>query len=246
MVAGPHAPVTVKVAPRMGMNETDTRVKLIDPTLHAADWEEALIQREFVYKRGRIRLVGEHTTRDNPLFVDYVLRDKPRGELLAVVEAKDEDQAPNAGLGQALGYAIDLGVTFAYSSNGHGIVEHNRLTNAVTPIDAFPTPKELRARLEAADQSRGPTVVNRRGKEVGNPIIQPAWAPPGSGGMRWYQERAVQEALRQMLAGKHRALLSLATGTGKTFIAFNLCWKLIESGYAKKVLFLADRVNLRD
>ena len=64
--------------------------------------------------------------------------------------------------------------------------------------------------------------------------------------MRWYQESAVQAALLEMLAHKHRALLSLATGTGKTFIAFNLCWKLIKSGYTKKVLFLADRVNLRD
>lgn len=230
----------------MGMSEADTRSKLIDPKLHAAGWDEPLIQREFLYKRGRIRLVGEHTTRDNPLFLDYALRDKPRGSLLAVVEAKDQDQGPSAGLGQALGYAIDLGVMFAYSSNGDGIVEHNRLTNAVTAMDAFPSPQELRDRLASADRSRGPRVTNRRGITVNNPLIQPAWTPPSGGGMRWYQERAVQEALLQILAGKHRALLSLATGTGKTFIAFNLCWKLIESGYAKKVLFLADRVNLRD
>jgi type I restriction enzyme R subunit len=230
----------------MGMSEADTRSKLIDPKLHAGDWDESLIQREFPYKKGRVRLVGDHTTRDAPLFVDYVLRDKPRGEMLAVVEAKDEDHGPSDGLGQALGYSIDLGVMFAYSSNGHGIVEHDRLTNKVTPIVAFPTPQELRDRLTASDQSRGPRVINRRGVEVDNPIIQPAWAPLGIGAMRWYQESSVHASLLEMLAGKHRGLLSLATGTGKTFIAFNLCWKLIESGYAKKVLFLADRVNLRD
>ena len=230
----------------MGMSEADTRAKLIDPSLRDAKWTEQLIQREFPYRKGRVRLIGEHTTRDAPQFVDYVLRDQPRGEMLAVVEAKDEDHGPSDGLGQALGYAMDLGVMFAYSSNGHGVVEHNRLTNAVTEIDEFPTPEELRARLIAGDQSRGPRVKSRRGVEVDNPIIQPAWAPPGGGGMRWYQESALQAALLQMLAGKRRALLSLATGTGKTFIAFNLAWKLIQSGYAKKVLFLADRVNLRD
>lgn len=230
----------------MGMSEADTRAKLIDPKLHAAGWDEQLIQREFPYRKGRIRLLGEHTTRDAPQFVDYVLRDRPRGEMLAVVEAKDEDHGPSDGLGQALGYAADLGVMFAYSSNGTGLVEHDRLANKVTSLSAFPTPEALRYRLVAGDQSRGPRVAAPRGGEVDNPIIQPAWAPPGGGGMRWYQESAVQAVLLQMLAGKHRALLSLATGTGKTFIAFNLCWKLIQSGYAKKVLFLADRVALRD
>lgn len=230
----------------MGMSEADIRAKLIDPRLHDAQWTEQLIQREFPYKRGRIRLIGEHTTRDAPQFVDYVLRDAPRGEMLAVVEAKDEDHGPSDGLGQALGYARDLGIKFAYSSNGHGIVEHDRLTNAVTELDAFPTPAELRARLVADDTSRGPRLHNPRGVEVDNPILQPAWAPLGGGGMRWYQERSVNAALEQMLAGHSRALLSLATGTGKTFIAFNLAWKLLKSGYAKKVLFLADRINLRD
>jgi type I restriction enzyme R subunit len=230
----------------MGMNEADTRANLIDPKLLAAGWGQQLIQREFPYKKGRVRLIGEHTTRDAPQFVDYALRDRARGEILAVVEAKDEDHGASDGLGQALGYAIDLGVTFAYSSNGHGIVEHDRLTNKVTRLEAFPSPQDLRGRLVAGDRRRGPRVTNRRGVEVDNPIIQPAWAPPGGDGMRWYQERAVQATLLEMLAGNRRALLSLATGTGKTFIAFNLCWKLIQSGYAKKVLFLADRVNLRD
>jgi len=230
----------------MGMSEADTRAKLIDPRLRDAQWTEQLIQREFPYKRGRIRLIGEHTARDAPQFVDYVLRAAPRGEMLAVVEAKDEDHGPSDGLGQALGYARDLGIKFAYSTNGHGIVEHDRLTNAVRELDGFPTPDELRDRLVAGDTSRGSRVENPRGVEVDNPILQPAWAAPGGGAMRWYQERAVTAALEQMLAGNRQALLSLATGTGKTFIAFNLAWKLIESGYAGKVLFLADRINLRD
>lgn len=230
----------------MGMSETDTPVKLIDPQLHAAAWDEPRITREYPYKRGRIRLIGDQTIRDTPQFVDYLLRDAPRGQALALVEAKDEDKAPSTGLQQALGYATDLGVWFAYSSNGHGIVEHDRLNGTVTDLQAFPTPDELAARLAAGRQSRGPVVTNRHGEKVTNPIIQPAWAPPGPGGMRWYQERAVTSVMEALLDGQHRALLSLATGTGKTFIAFNLAWKLIQSGYAKKVLFLADRVSLRD
>src|SRR4051794_33412943 len=123
----------------MSFSEADTRVKLIDPRLAAAGWSEALIQREFPYKRGRVRLIGEQTVRDQPQFVDYVLRDGPRGPILAVVEAKGEDHAPSDGLQQALGYAVDLGVLFAYSSNGHAIIEHDRLNATVTELDAFPT-----------------------------------------------------------------------------------------------------------
>lgn len=229
----------------MGLNEADTRAKLVDPRLKDAGWNETLIQRELSYKRGRVRLIGEHTVRDHPQFVDYVLRSAPRGQILAVVEAKDENHDRSAGLQQALGYAQDLGVFFAYSTNGHGIVEHDRLTKTVTELDAFPSPEELQARLVAIRQARRATVTNRRGDVVSNPIVQPA-RPALSGGMRWYQEAAVTAALESLVSGHHRALLSLATGTGKTFIAFNLCWKLIQSGYAKKILFLADRVALRD
>ena len=229
----------------MGMSEADTRVKLIDPQLHAAGWSEPLIQRELPYKKGRVRLIGEHTTRDKPQFVDYVLRDSPHGEILAVVEAKAESLGPSAGLGQALGYAQDLGVSFAFSANGQGIVEHDRMTKAVTSLEMFPSPDQVRQRLIQGDQSRGPIVSNRNGQPVANPIIQPAWSSPGKG-MRWYQESAVQATLLQMLAGKSRALLALATGTGKTFLTFNLCWKVRKSGYATKILFLADRKNLRD
>lgn len=229
----------------MGLSEADTRVKLIDPRLAAAGWTEGLIEREFPYKRGRVRLVGEQSIRDQPKFVDYVLRDGPRGPILAVVEAKDEDHQPSDGLQQALDYAADLGVFFAYSSNGHGLVEHDRINATITELDTMPSREELAGRLAAGRQTRGPVVANPYGEQVPNPIIQAAWPSP-TGGMRWYQERAVTAVLDAMLRGNRRALLSLATGTGKTFIAFNLAWKLIHSRYARKVLFLADRVSLRD
>lgn len=229
----------------MGLSEADTRVKLIDPRLVSSGWSESVIEREYTYKRGRVRLVGDQSIRDQAQYCDYVLRDGARGPILAVVEAKDEDHAPSDGLQQALGYAVDLGVYFAYASNGHGIVEHDRLNDTVRELKSFPSSDELRDRLALGRSTRGPVVLNPAGVEVTNPIIQPAWPSP-SGGMRWYQERAVTATLEEMLQGKRHALLSLATGTGKTYIAFNLSWKLVKSGYAKRVLFLADRVSLRD
>src|SRR5947208_13552908 len=174
----------------MGRSEKETRLELIDPRLEAAGWTAAFVEREYPYKKGRIRLIGEQTVRDEPQFVDYLLRGEPRGLILAVVEAKDEDHGPGAGLQQALAYAVDLDVSFAYSSNGHGIVEHDRLTNKVTKLDAFPTPMELLGRLRAGRQMRGPTVANSRGIQVPNPLIAPAYAVPGRGGLRYYQERA--------------------------------------------------------
>lgn len=227
------------------LNEADTRAKLIDPRLLADGWGEPLIEREYTYRRGRVRLVGEQSIRDQPQFCDYVLRDSARGPILAVVEAKDENHGPSDGLQQALGYAEDIGVYFAYSSNGRGIVEHDRLTNVVTDLDSFPSPDELRSRIASERPTRRAELKNREGDQVTNPIVQPAYPAP-TGGMRWYQERAVTAVLDEMLSGRHRALLSLATGTGKTYIAFNLAWKLLKSGFSRRVLFLADRVSLRD
>jgi type I restriction enzyme, R subunit len=137
----------------MGMSEADTRVKLVDPKLHDAGWGEAVIEREYPYKRGRIRLIGEQTTRDDPQYVDYLLRDQPHGLPLAVVEAKDEDHSAGAGLQQAMAYAADLDVSFAYSSNGHGVVEHDFLSGKQSALANFPTPNELADRLEFARAS---------------------------------------------------------------------------------------------
>jgi type I restriction enzyme R subunit len=229
----------------MGMSEAETRAKLIDPKIKAGGWSEDLIEREYLYRKGRVRLIGEQTVRDTPQYADYVLRDKPKGLILAVLEAKEEDRSPGHGLQQALAYAEDLAVRFAYSSNGHEFVEQDRAAGVVTEhLTSVPSPEELLARIQAQDTMRGPTVANRRGEQVANPMIEPAYSAPGVGEPRYYQERAITAAIDQMLLGRHRALLSLATGTGKTFIAFNLAWKLMRSGWSKRVLFLADRVNL--
>ncbi|WP_416754649.1 DEAD/DEAH box helicase family protein [Streptomyces sp. FW42] len=230
----------------MSLNEKETRLQLIDPLLATAGWTDGLVDEEYMYRPGKLRLLGDQTVRDTPQFVDYVLRTEPRGCILAVVEAKDESHAEGAGLQQALAYASDLAAPFAYSSNGHGIVEQDLRTGQVRQLHAFPTPDELRLRFEAGATWRGVTVTGRGGDEVPNPLLQPAFALPGAPAMRYYQEHAVSAAIEQVLTGRRRALLSLATGTGKTFIAFNFAYKLLATGYARRILFIADRVSLRD
>ena len=223
-----------------------TRQELVDPALKSAGWVEGLVQREYAYRAGRIRLLGEHTLRDEPQFIDYVLRARPHGPILAALEAKDESHAGGAGLQQALAYATEIGAPFAWSTNGSEFWEQDLRTGSVRKLVHLESPEDLEKRWLQTATSRGPDVPNRRGDLVKNPLLQPAFAQPGALPMRYYQERAVTIALEQMLAGHRRCLLTLATGTGKTFIAFSVVWKLLSSGYAKKVLFLADRVSLRD
>ena len=230
----------------MTRNERETRLQLIDPLLAAAGWTSGLIEEEYVYRAGRLRLLGEQTVRDDPQFIDYVLRAEPRGAILASVEAKDESHSPGAGIQQALAYAYDVNAPFAFSSNGHEVVEQDLRTGAVRRLDAFPTPDELLERWRQPAAWRGATVTTPDGRRAANPLLQPAFALPGAPSMRYYQERAVTASIEQVLQGRRRALLSLATGTGKTFIAFNFVYKLLASQYAKRVLFIADRVSLRD
>lgn len=230
----------------MTLDERETRQQLIDPLLAQAGWSGGLVEEEYEYRPGRLRLLGEVTVRDEAQFVDYALRSEPRGAILAVVEAKDESHAPGAGMQQALAYAVDVGAPFAFATNGHKIVEQDLRTAQVRRLSAFPTRAELLERWAERDIWRGETVTTPSGESATNPLLQPVFSLPGGPRLRYYQERAVSAAIEEMLRGNARALLSLATGTGKTFIAFNIVWKLLQSGYVKRVLFIADRINLRD
>lgn len=231
---------------RMIRDESKTRKQLIDPLLSRAGWTAEQIQEEYEYRPGKLRLLGEQTVRDDPQYVDYVLRADPRGAILAAVEAKDESLSPGAGMQQALAYATDVSAPFAFATNGHSVVEQDLRTGSVRRLTNFPSPDELIERWNDGATWRGATVTSRHGQTVTNPLLQPAFNLPGGSTMRYYQERAVSAAIEQMLMGRKRALLSLATGTGKTFIAFNIVHKLLASGYLKRVLFIADRVSLRD
>ncbi|HML39859.1 MAG TPA: DEAD/DEAH box helicase family protein [Bellilinea sp.] len=225
----------------MTYNEEDTKLHCITPVLQSQGWVGPRITMEYPISAGQIVLQGDSHQRLQPQKADYLLR-YSESLPIAVVEAKDEEHAVGAGLQQAMGYAEKLGLLFAYSSNGHGFEEWDFTNNTQRSIGMteFPTPEELWQRLcvyRALDANR-PV----------NPLLHPYWRDPtGKKMMRYYQEVAVNRAIEAIVKGKNRILLNLATGTGKTFISFQIAWKLIKSGYFanKRILFLADRVVLR-
>jgi len=168
---------------------------------------------------------------------DYLLR-YTRDFTLAAVEAKRESKLPSDGLQQAKDYADLLDLPFAYSTNGHEIVEYDYLTGLERVVAGFASPRELLERFIAARKLSGTTVQR---------LLQPANSLSGKA-PRYYQDIAINRALEAIASGEDRVLLTLATGTGKTFIAFQICWKLWTSGWTRsgirrrpRVLYLADR-----
>jgi len=224
----------------MSYNEADTRAKLIDPKLHEAGWSNDLISREYPISIGRIEIIGEAYRRAAPRKADYILRLTPHGEAVAVVEAKDEGKSASEGMAQAKEYAKKLGLLFTYSTNGHEIEEFNFLTNSQKTIKQFPSVEEIK-RCYTEAILRG-AIQKEKAEKI---LDQPYYFAP-SFSLRYYQEAAAHAAIEKITAGDKRVLLTLATGTGKTVIAFNLVWRLIKSGYFKRILFVADRNFLRN
>lgn len=251
----------------MPLNEADTRARLIDPKLKAAGWVDTQVTREHYYNRdhaytaGRIRLRGNRASHGQPRWVDYLLRYTDSFPI-ALVEAKAEGESAEAGLEQAKGYARDLGMAFAYATNGHDILEYDFFTHHSQELTAFPRPTDLWERWErntGLRQVEPDRLIETRqtyaADRFQNPLLHP-YAPSRLTGKepRYYQEVAVTQIIRRLMRGQQRALLTLATGTGKTFIAFQIIWKLVKSGWLNRlhqdrpgrILFLADRVVLRD
>lgn len=242
----------------MALNEADTRAKLIDPKLKVAGWGESQIEREHYFLKGkaftagRIYLVGDESRRRQPRRVDYLLR-LHNALAIAVLEAKDESHTVDAGLEQAKAYALELNIPFAYSSNGHRFVEFDFFRKRSRVLPAFPTPEDLLRRWEERQhqqQPRLPTLAaadptHSFGK---NPLLQSACPSSVCGKeLRYFQEVAINRVIERVVRGQRRILLAMATGTGKTFTAFQIVWKLKKSGWLRKpVLFLADRIVLRD
>ncbi len=223
------------------MNEAETRAEHIDPALTAAGWgvvEGSRIRREYPITPGRIEGQGR---RGRSLSADYVL--EYRNTRLAVVEAKAWDEAPTEGVAQAKNYAGKLQIRFAYSTNGRGLYEVDMATGREAEVSRHPSPQELWDRTFAeADPWRD------RFADV--PFEDRGGSHPG----RYYQDIAVERVLQAVAAGRPRILLTLATGTGKTFIAFQVAWKLFharwnlgrEPSRRPRILFLADRNILAD
>ena len=227
----------------MPLNEADTRAKLIDPALHDRGWSEDLIRRETT--AGAVEIVGGRARRASRGRADYTLRVQAapgtQAVAVALIEAKAESYPPTHGLGQAKMYAASgrLNVPFVYSSNGHEFVEFDANTGKTSrprPMGEFPTPEELRARYEAC---KGFSLDSERAR----PLVTPYRG--GEGQRRYYQDAAIRAALEKIAAGGDRALLAMATGSGKTFVAVNALWKIADAGQLRRALFLCDRDELR-
>jgi len=232
----------------MPFNEADTRAKLIDPSLHRRGWTEDLIRREET--AGTVDIINGKPRRRSRGKIDYVLRVKVNVDTqpvaLALIEAKKESLPAGHGLDQAKGYAEcrRLNVRFVFSSNGHQFVAFDCFTGMTsTPrsIAEFPTPAELRARYE---QGMGFTLES----PAARPLLQPY--PGGEGARRYYQDAAIRAVMEKIarceISGQpKRALLSLATGAGKTFIAVNLLKRISDAGQLTRALFVCDRDELR-
>lgn len=224
------------------LTEADTCRKYVLPKLYAAGWTDEQISEQKSFTDGRIVVTGDKVRRLPQKRADYILRYR-RDFPIAVVEAKSVYANPGDGLQQAKDYAQILGLKFAYATNGHGIVEHDFLTGRDNDIATFPTADELWGRLRTSESINDATAER---------VLAPYYHLSGKS-PRYYQEIAINRTVQAILQGKHRVLLTLATGTGKTVIAFQVCYKLWNSRWNRtgehrrpRILYLADRNILVD
>ena len=223
------------------MTEEDVKLRFITPAIQAK-WGLDRITMETRITDGRINLKGNSAVREKPKKADYILYLAPN-KPIAVVEAKDNNHSVSHGLQQAITYARMLDVPFAYSSNGDAFQEHDLLTGLerTLPPEDFPSIEELAARWEKG--ANGGKGLSADEKKV---IAQPYYSSQTTYEPRYYQRNAVNRAVEAIARGRKRLLLAMATGTGKTYTAFQIVWRLLQSGMRKKVLYLADRNNLVD
>jgi len=218
------------------ISEADTRANYIDPQLKNSEWKTENIIREYYFTDGR-KLFGN--TRGKRLFLDYLLRYNNTN--IAIIEAKREDEHPTKGLQQAIDYATKLKIDIVFSSNGKQIYEYDLRTGKGDYIDKYPTPEELYQKLNAKNFELKQCLHNI-------PFLLEGAMQP-----RYYQEISVNKTMDAIAEGHKRILLTLATGTGKTFISFQIVhkvlqakWNLDGGNHRPRVLFLADRNVLAD
>jgi type I restriction enzyme R subunit len=227
------------------LNEAETRLRLIDPAIHARGWTEDLIKREETL--GTVEIVDGRPRRQTQGRTDYTLRVKMDAEgqpvAVAILEAKDEGKHPAYGFEQAKEYAracSRMNVPFLIATNGHLWVLYDARTGKSTatprPMSAFPTPEDLQA---AYTDATGVDLTS----EPARPLRMPYRG--GETSRRYYQDAAIRAVLETVARGEKRALLSLATGSGKTFIAVNLMRKIADAGHLRRALFVCDRDELR-
>ncbi|BAY83117.1 hypothetical protein NIES267_26030 [Calothrix parasitica NIES-267] len=227
---------------KKSLSEQDICTKYITPALEKAGWDKMTqFRQEVTFTKGKVLVRGRLTARGESKRADYILYYKPNIPI-AVIEAKDNKHSVGSGMQQALGYAEILNVPFAYSSNGDAFLEHDftGITGKVEQelsLDSFPSPQELWRRY---------CILKGIG-ETENQIVQTDYYSDGSGKKpRYYQLTAINRTIEAIAKGNNRILLVMATGTGKTFTAFQIIWRLWKSRTKKRILFLADRNILID
>ncbi len=227
---------------KKSLSERDICTKFITPALRKAGWDEMLqIREEVSFTKGRIIVRGKLVSRGKGKRADYILYYKPNIPI-ALIEAKDNTHAIGDGMQQGLGYAETLDIPFVFSSNGDGFVFHDRTgasaeKETTIGLDAFPSPGDMWARF------RGWKGLTPEGEDI---VLQD-YHDDGSGkSPRYYQVNAINATIEAITKGRDRILLVMATGTGKTYTAFQIIWRLWKAGRKKRILFLADRNVLID
>lgn len=227
---------------KKSMSERDICTKFITPALAQAGWDiQKQVREEFSFTKGRIMVRGKLHTRGKARRADFILYHQLNLPL-AVIEAKDNKHSVGAGMQQALDYADALDVPFVFSSNGDGFLFHDRTGTGAQietelTLDQFPSPEELWQRY---CQSKGLDAT-------ASVRVEAPYYDDGSGRVpRYYQMNAINRTVEAVARGQNRVLLVMATGTGKTYTAFQIIWRLWKSRQKKRILFLADRNILVD
>ncbi|MFS8637160.1 MAG: DEAD/DEAH box helicase family protein [Gemmatimonadota bacterium] len=230
------------MANKTALSERDVCTKFVTPALTAAGWDlRHQIREEVTLTKGRIKVRGRMVSRGKAKRADYVLYYKPNLPL-AVIEAKDETHSVGAGMQQALAYAEMLDVPFAFSTNGRAFLFHDRTVQSPEvereiPLSAFPSPEELWRRYCAWKGIEG---------EAERIAAQDYYLDGSGKTPRYYQLVAINRVVEAIARGQRRILLVMATGTGKTYTAFQIIWRLWKARRVRRVLFLADRNILVD
>lgn len=226
----------------LSLSEEDIKLRYITPSILNKGWTVNDITMETKITDGKINLKGNLVARGKPKYADYVLYYN-RATPIAIVEAKDANHTVAFGMQQAKEYAHMMDVPFAFSSNGMGFQEYDFLTGKerTLPMDAFPTKDELYHRF-LTESNGGAGISDEEMKIIDQPYCtgQDIFPP------RYYQRNAVNRTVNAVAQGKNRLLLVMATGTGKTYTAFQIVYRLLKAGLVKKVLYLADRNVLVD
>ena len=221
------------------LTEEDIKVKFITPAIQKSNWDiQTQMRCEYYYTSGKINVRENVASRGKGKKVDYLLSYKSNMPI-AIVEAKDNNVTVSHGIQQAMDYALDLDIPFAYSSNGTGFYEHDMITGIEKEIsmEEFPTPEELWNRYIQEKK-----LTEEQLKVITEPYyFMSAYKTP-----RYYQRIAINKTIEAVAKGQNRILLVMATGTGKTFTAFQIIHRLHKSGLKKKILYLADRHILID